>query len=148
MAKQINVTTEINAPIEQAWKILSDTENWGSWNPLIIKIEGRIEVGRKVKFTIKIPNITTTTMEPVIQRRDEGRGFAWIGSLPIPNMFDGFHSFDLEPSNHGCRFIHAETFSGLSIPVIPGFFWRNLEQGYLDMNLAFKRQVESASQTS
>jgi len=47
--KEINTQIIINASTAAVWSVLIDNENYEKWNPLIVKSEGKIELGKRIK---------------------------------------------------------------------------------------------------
>ncbi len=75
-----------------------------------------------------------------VQYRVDGRG-----RTLIPGLFDGEHSFALEPAAGGfVRFVHAETFRGLLVPLVARTLRTTTRHGFEAMNRALKTRVESA----
>jgi hypothetical protein len=74
---------------------------------------------------------------------EPNREFRWLGHLLVPGLFDGEHSFVIEPlgSNH-VRFVLGEKFSGLWVPLFARSLDKNTRRGFEAMNQAVKRQAE------
>ena len=71
------------------------------------------------------------------------RELRWIGSLPIPGLFNGEHFFQIEPASGGrVVFHHGEIFSGLMIPFMKGALDGPTRNGFIAMNDALKREAE------
>jgi hypothetical protein len=70
---------------------------------------------------------------------DGERRLSWRGSLPIPGLFTGEHSFELRDDGDGSHFY--ETFSGLLVPFVGGVLDAT-EQGFRNMNDALKARAE------
>ena len=39
-AVTVEAVTPVDAPVEQAWQVLSDTTAYGSWNPFVRRLDG------------------------------------------------------------------------------------------------------------
>ena len=46
--KGFSTSTIIHAAPERVWAVLTDASGYGRWNPEIGRIDGRIELGRKI----------------------------------------------------------------------------------------------------
>ena len=68
------------------------------------------------------------------------RELHWRGRVLIPGLFDVEHDFRLEPVTSG--FHRGESLSGLLAPLFGGLLTQT-EQGFVAMNEALKRRVES-----
>lgn len=85
------------------------------------------------------------TIRPTILVIQPKRELRWIGRLLIPGIFDGEHSFVIEPAGENrVRLIQRETFNGLLVP-FSGFLLDDTEQSFNAMNLALKERVEQAN---
>jgi hypothetical protein len=63
--------------------------------------------------------------------------------LLIPGVFDGEHSFHVEPlADSRSRFTQSERFSGALVPFFAGTL-RRTKEGFMQMNEALKRRVEA-----
>jgi hypothetical protein len=126
MSKELFSSTEIDAPAEQVWAILTDFAGFKSWNPFVVDARGHAEVGSQL----------TLRMQPV----------GWLGRFRVPGLFDADHSFVVKPLGASCTaLVQREQFSGLLVP----FFRRSLDRGTLPafeaMNAALKDQAEQAT---
>ena len=149
--RNIRTELDIDAPIEEVWSVLSDIENWESWNPVVPKIQARKQLGGGVRFEIHVPPGKPLKLAAKFLAWEENREMAWGGG--IPGVFSGNHYFRLEPRDAGgCRIIHGEDFRGL-VPLL--LFTRkrvaNIEAAYSRMNEALaaetKRRLAAASAT-
>jgi hypothetical protein len=76
------------------------------------------------------------TFKPRVTVVEPGRQLEWLGSMRIPGLFDGRHSFTLTPvGDDGTRFRQAEEFSGVLIP-FTGKLLSRTEAGFEAMNAA------------
>lgn len=69
------------------------------------------------------------------------RRLAWLGRFLLPGLFDGAHSFTLEPLPDGrTRLVQSESFTGILV-----WFSRSLlkktEAGFRDMNTALQQRL-------
>lgn len=85
------------------------------------------------------------TFRPRVLVAEPARELRWLGHLLIPGLFDGEHSFVIEPTDpRSCRFHHGETFTGALV----GLFSKGLDatgDGFDQMNLALKARSEQAT---
>lgn len=120
-----------------------DVENYPKWNPFIKSIEGKTEVGERLKVIIQSPESKPMTFKPVCLKHNKPVEFRWKGKLLMPGVFDGEHVFQLkEMVGEQTRFIHREKFKGILVP----FFWKNLNtntrKGFQLMNEKLKELAE------
>jgi carbon monoxide dehydrogenase subunit G len=98
--RNFKVTTDIAAPTERVWQVMSDVEHWHEWTPSVISVKqlggGPFTVGtramiRQPKFPPALWKVTA--IEP-------GRSFTWVSAGPGFRAV-GHHA--VEPSAAGSR---------------------------------------------
>jgi hypothetical protein len=82
------------------------------------------------------------TFTPKVLRADAPQAFVWRGSLPIPGLFTGEHSFQLTREGDDTRLRQSECFSGLLVPFLQNMLVR-AEEGFNNMNAALKARAEA-----
>ena len=144
MSRELRTEIAIDASAQEVWAILVDTAAYPDWNPFVRKISGRLEVGDRLEVELTPPGGRGMTIRPVVREVRAGRGFSWLGSVGIPGVFDGEHSFQIEPLGEGrVRFLHSERFSGILAPVIMAFIEDSTRKGFEAMNQALKERAEA-----
>lgn len=143
ISRQINTTTEISAPADRVWRILTDFPAMPSWNPFIRSISGELTAGSRLSVHIAPPGRTGMRIAPKILVLEPGRELRWLGRLLMPGLFDGEHYFILDSiAEQRTLLTHGETFSG----VLVGLFGGGLEAtkaGFMAMNHALKQRAET-----
>ena len=113
---ECTVELNIHAKPERIWSLLTDAENFPTWNSTVTRIEGQIRDGQKLR--IHVPG-TTRTFAPQISNFVPNRHMTWTGGFAP--MFLGVRNFDLTPRNDGSTdFKMHERFSGLMLPMVGG----------------------------
>src|SRR5215207_7326222 len=107
--RTFSITTDIAAPTERVWQVLSDTDRWHEWTPSVTSVKrlggGPFAVGsRAVIRQPKFPPAlwTVTAIEP-------GRSFTWISRAPGLRV-TGLHL--VEPTAAGSRVTLAVEMQG------------------------------------
>jgi hypothetical protein len=138
--RSIVVVTEIPAPPSVAWEVLTDTAAFAEWNPFLLRLTGDLEVGSRLKVRIQPPGGRAMTFRPRVVAVEPERRLEWLGRVGVPGLMDGRHRFELEElPDGGCRFTHAEVFSGALVPLV-GTTLRRAEAGFAAMNEALRRR--------
>jgi hypothetical protein len=146
--REIHTDIEIAAPPERVWQVLTDLGSYPQWNPLVTRASGDLRVGGRLEISVQVPDASLMRFKPVVLKLEPARELRWLGTLPLPGLFNGEHSFRLEPAGPGrTRFLHGERFTGLLVPVLAllGII-RKTERGYVLMNEALKARVEAGGQ--
>jgi hypothetical protein len=147
--RQITTTRVVDAPTAAVWAALTDFESHAEWDPFITAIEGAPTVGTRLRVRIAAPGRRAMTLRPRVTVVDSERHFEWLGSVGVRGLFDGRHSFRLEPRPDGRTLLtHAETFTGILVPLL----WRSLEPstraGFEAFNDALAQRVAACCGTT
>lgn len=106
---QFATDTMINAPAQRVWAILVDLPAWKSWNSTIVRTEGTIALGNKVKVEVTAypgKAFAVKVTESVAQSK-----LVFTGGLPL-GLFKGIRTFTLAPSGETTIFTMCEVYSG------------------------------------
>lgn len=143
--REIRTSIEIAAPAERVWRILSDQDAYGAWNPFIRSISGDFRPGRRLDVQIAPPGRGATRFQPIVLRVEPNRELRWRGSFGMRGLFDGEHAFLLDPIDAGhTRFRQEESFSGLFVPLIMrGDLLESTRRGFIAMDEALKARAEA-----
>ncbi|MBK6620147.1 MAG: SRPBCC domain-containing protein [Saprospirales bacterium] len=139
-----NITTEItiHAPREKVWAILTDFNNYYSWNPFIVQSSGQAVVGSRLINTM-MNGKGTMVFKPVVLTVKQNEYFDWLGSLFIKGLFDGHHYFKLEDLGNGqTRLTQGENFSGILAGLLLISIGKQTRKGFEKMNEALKERAE------
>jgi hypothetical protein len=141
--KSLQTEITINATPEKVWAILTDFQNFPQWNPFIVKLEGKPELNARLRAELKNGK-GTSVFKPKVLVADKNKAFEWLGSLPVPGMFNGHHYFRIEPLANGqIKFIHGEEFTGLLAGLIMNQIGETTRAGFISMNKALKERAEA-----
>jgi hypothetical protein len=139
-----HIETQIDLPAEPSvvWEQLIDTAAMATWNPFITSLSGKVEVGERLQVRIAPVGGRPMTFRPRVTVVEPGRRLEWLGTMGIPGIFDGRHSFTLSAIGDGStRLVHAEEFSGALIP-FTGKLLSRTEAGFEAMNAALLTRLE------
>lgn len=141
---QLTTEIEIEAPTDVVWEILTDLPAYADWNPLVVESAGEVAVGQRLVNRLQAPGGRVMTFKPTVTEVATGRVFEWLGRLLLPGLFDGRHRFELHrtPSG-GTRFVHAEGFRGVLVPLMKRSLDRDSLAGFEAMNAAIKTRAET-----
>jgi hypothetical protein len=141
--RRIERSVEIDVPSGDVWKVLVDFARYPDWNPFVRSVSGEPVQGARLRVEIRPPGGRGMTFRPRVLVANPGTELRWLGRLFIPGLFDGEHSFVIEPlDQRRCRLIQSETFSGLFVKL----FGKGLEKtatGFDQMNQALKTRAEA-----
>jgi len=141
--KTITTSIRIDAPAETIWTILTDAGRYAEWNPFVTQLDGRLAIGERLRVRIAPPGAKGMSFRPVVTHFVPERELAWVGTLGVRGLFDGAHSFRVDPlHDDGCLFTQAESFTGLLVPLLSGTLSKT-EEGFELLNQALRDRAEA-----
>ena len=118
--KSYEASSTIQASPEAVWQILTDGAGYADWNSGVIRVEGRIAPGERIKV-ISSANpkrafpVTVTEFVP-------NQRMVWSGGMPL-GLFKGVRTYALSPDADGwTTFSMREEYSGLMLNMI----WKSM----------------------
>ncbi|MGD2100738.1 MAG: SRPBCC domain-containing protein [Acidimicrobiia bacterium] len=111
-----SVTRTINAHPDVVWNLLTDAAGYPRWNPAVLRIDGEIVDGSRIRLT-SIVNPDREFKLNVTEVRPPAHMVWWDG-MPF-GLFKGVRSFDVTDNGDGSsEFKMEEVYSGLMAPLI------------------------------
>lgn len=145
-AVEITAVTEIDAPPERVWAVLSDTGRYPEWNPFVRALRGPLVEGGRIEVDLQQPGRDLQTMRPTLVSVESGRSFTWLGHVGPRGVFDGRHSFTVEPlAADRSRLVHHERLSGLLVPAFRGMLTGATPQAFTQLNDALAARATSGA---
>lgn len=146
MRHQLHTEITIDAPPRLVWDILTDLEQYESWNPFVVAARGEVAVGQRLVNRLQPPGGRAQTFKPTVTEVEPARTFEWLGRLGLPGLFDGRHRFDLEATDSGGTLLtHREFFSGMLVPLFRSSLDTKARAGFELMNDALKARAEAGA---
>ena len=140
--REIRTEIEIAADAERVWDVLTDFVAYPDWHPSMT-ILGAAEVGGKLRVHVDAPGLPAMTLRPRVLRAVRPREFAWLGSLPVPGIFNGEHIFEIEPiSARRSRFVQRELFTGVLAGAVLARIGLSTRQSFEAGNKALRARAE------
>ena len=143
--KQLYTEIEIDASAKRVWELLTDFASYPEWNPFIRSIGGQPAPGERLRARLEPPGGLAMTFKPKVLTAEPNRELRWLGHLLVPGLFDGEHSFTIQPlEDDRVRFVQREAFRGLLVPLFARSLESKTRRGFEEMNRALKGRVEAA----
>src|SRR3954471_22427174 len=96
----------------------------------------------------RTPRRQADDLHPKVTHVEPDRRLAWLGRLGIPRLFDGAHSFTLEPlEDRPTRLVQSESFTGILV-WFSGRLLKKTEAGFHAMNDALKERLTTPVSSS
>jgi hypothetical protein len=137
----ISASIEIEATPERVWSVLTDLDAYDEWNPFIISSSGTVRVGSTLTNTMR--DVTgETTFTPKVLTVTSGRELRWLGRVGPGAVFDGEHTFLIEPIGRDrTRLTQTERFTGVLVPFFRGQLHDNTLPQFRAMNEALAQRA-------
>jgi hypothetical protein len=140
--RELTSSVVIDASPARVWEILTDFASYPEWNPFITSAAGEPERGATLQIRIEPPGGRAMSFRPRVLEAEPERELRWLGRLFLPALFDGEHSFRIEPiAERRVRFVQSERFDGVLVPLFGGTLEKT-QRGFEAMNEALKRRAE------
>ena len=127
------VSIQIDASPEVVWALLTNAESFPKWNSTVISIDGKIELGEKIKLVAAIAPDRTFKIQ--IKDMQPHQSMVWGDSM-------GKRTFTLEAKNGGTYFTMYEKIGNPMFPLfankIPDFD-EAFEQYAADLKVAAEK---------
>ena len=146
---RFSITTEVDAPPEVVFGVLSEVERWPEWTPTVTRVERLGDTGESLalggRLRIVQPKVppaewTVTALEP-------GRGFRLVSRAPGATV-EANHWAEPAGPGHRSRVTLSVTFAGLLGRAV-GWMTRGLNERYLASEAAgLKRRSEERARVT
>jgi hypothetical protein len=142
---EIKTEIQIAASPEKVWNVLTDFNNWKSWNPTANQINGSPSVGSKLSITMRCEDGSNgNKYSPIVTAVEKPKFMRWQAKMLFNFLFSNDKRFELRETNGGTLFIHTEIFGGVIVPL----FWNKMSPAITpmleSMNKALKKKVEES----
>ena len=115
---QYRVQNNIKASPEKIWALLTDAAAYPEWNSTVVRVEGNIVQGEKIKVFAKIS--PDRAFPVTVAQLEAPSKMVWQGGMPL-GLFKGVRTFSLEAQDDGSTNVSmVENFSGLMVPLMAG----------------------------
>ncbi len=143
--QELRTEVEIQAPADRVWAVLTDFAAFPQWNPFMPRAGGTLKPGERLEIRLQPAGGQGMTIRPTLLTVEPGRELRWLGRLILPGVFDGEHSFTLEPlGSDRVRLVQREVFTGVLVPILMRLVGRGTRLGFEAMNQALKVRAEQA----
>jgi len=143
LSLKLTTHIDINATPEQVWQVLTDFKSYESWNPFNRKVEGKLNIGEKLKIRIHPTKKKAMEFKPTLLEVKNAQSLNWLGHFLIPGLLDGNHRFEIYSQENGkTHLVHSERFSGVLVPIMHKNL-THITKDFEYMNQSLKLFVES-----
>ena len=142
--KELYTEIQINAPVSEVWKALTDFSQYENWNPFIIKAQGELKPNAILQIIVRPPGKKAQNYQIILLKVDPQKELRWLGHFLISGLMDGEHIFEIQTNSDGSvRLIHREYFRGLLVPFVWNIFLNtHMRDGFEALNMSLKALLE------
>ena len=135
--KSVHNEITINASREQVWEVLTNIDNYPSWNPVMKVLEGEILEGTKIRYQFTQDENNISEIEATVLKVIPNTLLNQGGGIPMVLTYD--HKYALEPIGNSTKVTIHEDYKGLGVN-----FWnpKPVEEAYKRLNIALKNATE------
>lgn len=137
----IRTETEIEAPPEVVWAVLTDFAAYPSWNPFITEASGTLAVDEVLSLHMVPGDGRAQTFTPVVRAVREQVEVIWYSALKWSWLFSAEHRFGLSEVGGKTRFTQSEVYRGALVGLMRSTIDQT-ERDFRTMNAALKDRVE------
>lgn len=143
----LHTSIDIDASPDEVWQVLADRAAYPSWNPFIVSSTGELKTGSKITNVLKDTNGAETEFTPELLAVEPGKELRWIGKIGFGGIFDGEHSFRIEPLDGGrSRLIQEEKFNGVAVPFTVSMLNNTIKPQFNAMNEALAKRAAGTTE--
>jgi hypothetical protein len=143
MAKQLRAQIDIHATPDRVWQVLTDFAAYSQWNPFLTRASGIPRHRERLTIRLQPVGGRGMTFRPTVLEATPAARLRWLGHLLVTGLFDGEHSFTIQPLGHGqARLVQQEDYRGLLVPLMARSLDRRTLPAFEQMNQALKRRAE------
>lgn len=127
------------------WKVLTDFDQYGEWNPFMTAVKGNAGKGNRLKVDmVQLSDQTPYRAKPRITVFEEGKELRWLSRLYFPKLYDAEHYFVLEEvGNRKIKLTHGETYSGWIANALYQKLSDDTLKGIKAMDQALKKRLKT-----
>jgi len=133
--------TEIDAPAERVWQVLTDFGRYPEWNPFIRRVDGAPARSAQLAVLVQPEGSRALHYRPRVVTVRPPRELRW--RIRVPGLINGEHRFVVEPlGDRRSRLIHEKRVRGLLVPFLRWGLGAPLRRGFDAMGVALKHTAE------
>jgi len=145
MTRSVGAVTEIDAPLERVWAVLTDVARYPEWNPFTVSVQTDFELGSPVDMRVNLLGRGRTIHQvEYVTSYVEGRRVSW-GVNVGPGWFITADRWqELTDLGDGrTRYETVDEFTGVGVGFMLLLMRRHMARGFADVARALKARCEA-----
>lgn len=145
MTRSVGAATEIDAPIERVWAVLTDVARYPEWNPFTVSVETDFELGSPVDMRVNLLGRGRTMRQvEYVTSYIEGSRLSW-GVNVGPSWFitaDRWQQLT-DLGDGRTRYETVDEFTGIGVGFMLLLMRKHMARGFADVGRALKARCEA-----
>lgn len=138
-------TFDVNASADAVWRVLTNLDEYGQWNPQIPSASGAVEEQSKITLRLVLPGRPAMDLVATIEEVRPGELLTWRGHVVAPWFFEGVRTFAIRAAgDHRVSVTHIEDIRGLFAPLFALFMGGPIRTSQHALNNALRARAEAS----
>ena len=131
----------VHAPSDRIWEILSDLENWHTWNPYETGVTGALAFGASISLTEALPGMTERQVQARLGDWQPYSQLVWAEKRGW--LFNAIRYYEIEElERDSCIVSNGVIFSGLRGELFHDKHRKTIRSAYEDISEALRLAAE------
>lgn len=144
MALRIDHEHTIAAPAEVVWRVLTDFEHYGEWNPFVIEAQCALEVGAAMDMRVRVLPFMAQGQREWVTSVEPERGFCYGLPPSVAGALRSERCHVITPDGPDrCRYTSQFAIEGWLAGVVKLMLGRQLRRGFTGMSAGVKARAEA-----
>ena len=124
------------------WKVLTDFEQYSSWNPFTPKAESTLEIGSPARLVVRLWP-THTKITEIVRAVEPPHLLSWHKEFPHKSVLYAVRNQIVEPNSQlSSVYYNIDILTGLIAPIVGPLFRKYMERGFNEVGNALKVHAE------
>lgn len=133
----------IEAPVHTVWRVLTDFDRYGEWNPFTPSVEAELEIGARVVMRVAMGGYRLKQTE-IVCELEPPTLLAWRTTMGARWLLQAVREQRLEVlSDETCRYTTNDEFRGVLMPLVVLLSGGFVRRGFNAVALGLKRRAEA-----
>ena len=133
----------IDAPIDVAWDVLTEVENYGEWNPFTPQAHTDFRIGSPAHLLVRM-GPTHVKITETVCACEKPRLMAWSRAFGARRLLVAVREQHLEPlGESSCCYHNRERLTGVLAPIVFVCFGGYMRRGFSDVGVGLKGYAET-----
>ncbi|GAB2638376.1 SRPBCC domain-containing protein [Nocardia goodfellowii] len=143
MGLTIDATVYIDAPADVVWRVLTDFDHYGDWNPFCLEAKTSLIPGEPIDMLVQLGPKRLRQRE-YVRSHTAGREFSYTMKPVPPNALHSLRSHTVTAvTPDRTRYESHFELNGWLNPVVRAVLGKHLRNGFEGMTAAVQRRAES-----